>query len=461
MTRQTLKRIWMGGLMGAFLTLTLHAQGMEDAKQAVANMRVGWNMGNSLDSNSGDVANMWIEKWTSRTPSDYEKAWGQAPATRELIRAFKEAGFNAVRIPVTWYPHYGTLNNNGLTWDKTKWTGYTINAAWMNRVKQVVDYVMDEGMYCILNVHHDTGTATTSWITASMESHDAYQERYTRLWTAIANAFKDYGDHLLFEGYNEMTDKHNSWCFASFGAPGNYNAADAKDAYNAVNAYAQDFVRTVRATGSKNAERNLIVNTYAACSGAGSWNSHLQDPLKQMALPEDDAKGHLIFQVHSYWNTNDWGSTQKSDIDKMFTNLNTYLANKHDAPVIIGEWGSDASNFDYSNATQRNKLLSFATYFTSKAKDKGIICFYWMGLCDGSDRTKGIWTQPELRDAIIKGYYGEGGYDNSISDIIFSEHTNQSAYTLTGQRISPALTGKVGKGLNGIIIKNGKKFISK
>lgn len=446
-----IRKRWVGYLLGFLLTPGVQAQNMEEAKMAVANMRVGWNIGNSMDSNSGDVTNMWIEQWTSRTPTDYEKAWGQAPATRALLHAFKEAGFNAVRIPVTWYPHYGTLNNNGLKWDMTKWTGYTVNAAWMRRVKQVVDYAMEEGMYCILNVHHDTGNASTAWIIANMESHDQYQERYTRLWTAIAKEFKDYDDHLLFEGYNEMTDKHHSWCFASFGAPGNYNAADAKDAYNAVNAYAQDFVTAVRATGGKNAERNLIVNTYAACCGAGTWNTHLQDPLKQMVLPADVTEGHLIFQVHSYWNTNNWGSSQKTDIDKMLTNLNTYLIKKHDTPVIIGEWGSDAEGLDYNDATQRQKLLDFATYFTSRAKAKGITCFYWMGLSDGADRANGTWTQPELRDAIIKGYYGNEGYVDAMVGLTEKQKDNQVLFNLTGQRIASHHKG--------IAVKNGRKII--
>lgn len=434
-------------------------QTMEDAKAAVKNMRVGWNVGNSLDSNSGDVKNMWIEKWTSRTPKDYETAWGQAQTTRELIHLFKEAGFNAIRVPVTWYPHYGTLNNNGLEWDMTKWKGYTVNSAWMKRVKQVVDDILAEGMYCILNVHHDTGTASTAWVVASMESHEQYQERFVKLWTAIANQFKDYGDHLLFEGYNEMTDKHKSWCFASFGAPGNYNAADAKDAYSAVNAYAQDFVAAVRSTGGRNLERNLIVNTYAACAGAGTWNTHLQDPLKQMLLPQDSVTGHILFQVHSYWNTNNWGSSMKTEVNAMLNNLNTYLIKKHGVPVVIGEWGSDSENLDYSNEGQRKKLLEFATYFIQRAKLKDIACFYWMGLSDGQDRAKAVWTQPELRDAIIKGFYGEEGYVDGISKVSVGDSgrmgdENDALYNLNGQRISEMPR-------RGIYVHGGKKVVKR
>lgn len=77
----------------------------ESAWEAVEHMRLGWNLGNTLDSNSGDTLNMWIEHWTDRMPAAYEKAWGQTVVKPELFRLFKEAGFNAIRVPVTWYPH--------------------------------------------------------------------------------------------------------------------------------------------------------------------------------------------------------------------------------------------------------------------------------------------------------------------------------------------------------------------
>ena len=90
-------------MIGAsILCLSANAQSFETATEAVKNMKVGWNLGNTLDSNSGDVNNMWIEAWTGRTPSDYEKAWGQPVTKPELIKMFKDAGFNAIRIPVTW-----------------------------------------------------------------------------------------------------------------------------------------------------------------------------------------------------------------------------------------------------------------------------------------------------------------------------------------------------------------------
>lgn len=428
-------------LMGA-KPANAQQNGMENAKTAVANMRVGWNLGNTLDSHSASTDNMWIEHWGNGTPAAYETAWGQVPATRELIHMFKEAGFNAIRVPVTWYPHYGTLSRDGLVWNKSQWYGYDVDRVWMNRVKEVVNYVIDEGMYCILNVHHDTGTANTSWVCANMASHNQYQERFKMLWTTLANEFKNYDQHLLFEGYNEMIDKYGSWCYASMSAPGNYNYNDAMDAYNAVNAFAQDFVTTVRATGGNNAQRNLIVNTYAACSGAGNWNEHLTEPLTYMKKPNDSAQNHLIFQIHSYWDTDNWQWYMQTEIDDMFNKLKQNFIDRYDAPVIVGEWGSSIEDLDYQNQSQRQKLLDFAKYFMTKAKSGGFTCFYWMGLSNSQDRTNCVWSEPQLKDVIIKAYYGEGGYvpqptDDDIRAKFTEENVRQLCDHILGRCQAP------------------------
>ena len=129
-----------------------------------------------------------------------------------------------------------------------------------------------------------------AWLIADDGVYKKERSRFEALWTQIAEEFRDYDEHLLFEGYNEMLDTQRSWCFASFAANGGYNASIAKSAYSGINSYAQSFVDAVRATGGNNAQRNLIVNTYGSCSGSGTWSSHLQDPLKQMKLPEDAAR---------------------------------------------------------------------------------------------------------------------------------------------------------------------------
>lgn len=383
------------------------SDGYETSWSAVVNMRLGWNLGNTLESNSGDTSNMWIEKWSDRSPTAYETAWGQPVTTLELIHMLKEAGFNAIRVPVTWYPHYGNVLVNDLTWDQSTWTGYDINSNWMSRVKEVVEYVLSEGMYCILNVHHDTGASTTAWLVADETTYQATKYRFETLWSQIATEFKDYGDRLLFEGYNEMLDSYDSWCFSSFGTSSGYDSSVASSAYSAINKYAQSFVDVVRSTGGNNKNRNLIVCTYGACCGEGSWNSHLTDPLTNMALPNDALSDHIIFEVHSYPDISNL-SYVKESINTMMTRLKNHLVNQG-APVIFGEWGPSDSNEDaYHN--YHDNLLSFAQYFVEQAKASGIGTFYWMGLTDGSDRSVPQWSQADLKDAIVKGYYGEGGY---------------------------------------------------
>ena len=364
----------------AVLLLTaLCGQGQttELATETVRNMKVGWNLGNTLDACNG-------KRVTDVTVS--ETMWGQPVTRPELMQMMQEAGFGAIRVPVTWYPHIDDHNR--------------VDAQWMQRVHEVVDYVLQTGMYCILNVHHDTG-AGDNWLHANMSIYDEQKSHFEQLWQQIAEEFKDYGERLLFESYNEMLDKYDSWCFATFARPNGYNATDATDAYNAINSYAQSFVNTVRATGGNNSQRNLVVNTYGACCGEGNWNAHLQDPLKQMKLPTDTSEGHLIFQVHCYPNIENL-TTTKNSVSQMFKYLNTYLAAKG-APVIIGEWGSSSGD-DYMN--RHDNLVKFIDYFVQQAKANNFATFYWMGISDGSTRTLPAFSQPDLARAILQAYYG-------------------------------------------------------
>ena len=367
----------------------------ESAADAVLHMGAGWNLGNTLDSHSGSLGHMWIEAWSGREPKDYETAWGQPLTTRELIHMFKVTGFGAIRVPVTWYPHMGTITlHDNEKWDPASWVGTEVDAAWMARVKEVVDYVIEEGMYCILNVHHDTGADDTAWLVASDEGFAAAKIRYQSLWQQIATTFRDYGDKLLFESYNEMLDPLDSWCFASFASPARYDAGIAASAYRGINQYARLFVETVRATGGNNAMRNLVINTYGACSGDGTWNSHLKEPLAQLQIPE--TPGHLAVEVHSYWEAVKF-EEQKTDIDRLFTNISTHLQKRLGVPVIIGEWGGGTSEDSEAN-------VRFTNYFSTKAKASGVAAFYWMGLSDGKDRSLPRWTMPRTKDAILQPY---------------------------------------------------------
>ena len=439
------------------MCFSTQAADFETANEAVKNMCVGWNLGNTLDSNSGDINNMWIEYWSNRTPSDYETSWGQVITKPELIKMMKDAGFNAIRVPVTWYPHMeATFNSvklisstNTLTpWDRANDPiGTKIQESWMQRVHEVVDYVISQGMYCILNIHHDTGSANTAWLIASESDYAKQKDCFEAIWQQIAEEFEDYDEHLLFEGYNEMLDPYGSWNFASMATNSQYDAAVATSAYNAINSYAQSFVDVVRATGGNNSQRNLIVSTYSAASGVGTWNPHLQDPLKYMNLPSDEVEKHIIFEVHSYLDIKDLNNA-KNEVNQMISSLKSYLVTKG-APVIIGEWGTSINN---GYALYRQNMLSFARYFVEQTKANNIGTFYWMGLSDGASRSVPEFNQMDLKDAIIKGYYGEEGY-TGIKPTTYVRPDDENIYDLSGNRMI--------KPNKGIYIKNGKKHIAR
>ncbi len=332
----------------------------EPANEAVYNMHVGWNLGNTLDVH-GD----WL---TGKPITDFETGWGQSLTTRAMIHRFKTTGFNAIRVPVTWNQHM----------DKDD----IVDGMWMRRVQEVVDYVIDEGMYCILNIHHDTGAADDVWIRASLPVYTQTKTRYKKLWNQIAIRFKKYDQHLIFEGYNEILDTLNSW-----------NRPQNPNAYKAVNAYAQDFVHVVRRTGGNNLYRNLIVNTYAS--------GHIDDVLDGFVLPTDTVANHLLVEVHDYspYNfalnedspVNTFDEKGAEEIAYTMSALNERFCSKG-IPVIIGEF----SAVDKNNTAERVK---HATCVLKEASKYGIVCFKWMGLLD---RRTLSWSEPEIKDAIIK-----------------------------------------------------------
>ena len=379
------------------LTLTALAQTdtFESAQQAVSNMQIGWNLGNTLDSHSSEVTGV----------TETETLRGQPVTQPELMEMMKMAGFNAIRVPVTWYPH---MDDDG-----------TVDPAWMARVREVVDYVINEGMYCIIDVHHDTGKTDSNypgkgWLRADMDNYNQNKVRFEYLWQQIATEFRDYGERLIFEGYNELLDNYNSYNFASFKHENRYDATVATNAYNAVNSYARSFVEAVRATGGNNLQRNLVVNTYAGCTGYGSWSEYLVEPLQKMEKPEDS--NHIIFGIHAYPNIIDTSLTENNGeiplylirayLNAMFEIINTYLVSQG-APVIIGELGTanvDASPNDYD--AHRERLFRFVEELLTRAKTNNIAAFYWMGLSHKDYRSMPAFNQADLAETMLKAWYG-------------------------------------------------------
>lgn len=350
------------GQQGAVITAAADAAEFETAEEAASNMLIGWNLGNTLDSNGS-----WIS--SSATATQYETAWGNPVTTQDMINSVKAQGFNAIRIPVTYAQH---IDANG-----------NIDEEWLDRVQEVVDYCMEAGLYCIINVHHDTGAGDYAWIEANTSVYSSTVTKYKNLWTQIATRFQDYDEKLLFEGYNEMLDSSDTW-----------NNPLSSSGYTAVNSYAQAFVDAVRATGGNNATRNLVVNTYAAANNQAALNN--------LTIPTDTVENHIIMEVHVYdpwgftspnatWTTmsDTWDSTFEAEVDAIMARL-AAAASAKGVPVIIGEFG--AENKD--NDEERGK---YAAYFVSAAQQYNITCFWWdNGVLSGDGETYGIFDRSTL-----------------------------------------------------------------
>lgn len=364
----------------------------ESAHDAVHNMGIGWNIGNTLESCSHGQDSL-IERTTDRSVMAYETAWGEPQVTRELIHLFSETGFKSIRVPVTWYPHLDAEDK--------------IDEAWMQRVEEVVNYVLDEGMYCILNVHHDAGDKNTCWLVADPERFDEMNRRFMALWEQIANRFNKYGERLVFEGWGEMLDKYGAW-----------NCPKDTTAFDALDRFAHSFVQTVRATGGNNAQRNLMINTYSA--SVGGYYMHdgqlgeSDAALQRFHLPEDSVEGHLIASVHSYipwnWDQNHalFTDSCEKEIKKTFQKFDKYILDRG-IPLVIGEYGAlfcDGTYPQEGDITTQDKEqgAKYARLMVEEAIRRDIALLYFMGLIDKEDRTRLEWSRPETVTAITEAF---------------------------------------------------------
>lgn len=302
----------------------------EDAFTAVHNMKTGWNLGNTLDSTSydwkkegiGEIG--WILQWGEKdasgkvTTKAFETAWGMPVTKREMIHYVKECGFNSVRIPCTWAEHIDENNQ--------------VDPDWMTRVHEVVDYVIDEGMYCILNTHHD------GWVCATENMYNKYSTRFESLWTQIATEFADYDERLVFASMNEVTDENDSW-------------SPSMSVFTYINKWNQLFIDTVRATGGNNAKRNLVISP-RGCSGSDRDMQILHEVT-------DTIENHLIIEVHNYtpqgfcfndatWTTMTavWNPRQHESELRQDFEMYARWQQKNNRPVIIGEYAAFPKKYE-------------------------------------------------------------------------------------------------------------------
>jgi aryl-phospho-beta-D-glucosidase BglC (GH1 family) len=328
-------------------------------------MSPAWNLGNSLDA----------------VPA--ETSWGNPLVNQRLIDAVKAAGFRTLRLPVNWN-QYADADGN-------------ISPAWMARVSEVVGYARKAGLYVVLNTHHED-----SWLIPTYAHQASANARLAKLWTQIANHFKDYDDYLLFAGTNEVM------------VPGDYGPPTAE--YQSVqNGFNQVFVNAVRATGGNNARRHLVVQ---------GFNTNIDSTCKGFIKPADPATDRLFLEVHFYdpynFAINDkskvwqWGANatdpaatepwaNEANVDAQFQKIKSRFVDAG-TPVLLGEYAAMLKSEHDPAGIYRTR---WAKYVTKSAYQHGIVPAWWdpgYGSNHASglfDRSNGAQYFPELVKAIV------------------------------------------------------------
>jgi endoglucanase len=321
------------------------ASGMgSTAVELAAKMKLGWNIGNTLEATGG------------------ETAWGNPKVTKELISFVKANGFNAIRIPCSW-----NQNANATTAE--------INATWLARVKEVVQYCVDNDMYVIVNIHWDGGWLENNVTDAKKVANNAKQKAF---WEQIATQLRDFDEHLLFASANEPN-------------------VDNATQMSVLTSYHQTFVDAVRSTGGKNAYRTLIVQ---------GPSTDIEKTNKLMtALPTDKVANRMMAEVHFYpyqftlmtedatwgkmfyyWGEGNHSTTdttrnptwgEEADVDKFFLSMKTQFVNKG-IPVILGEFGAIRRDLTGDAlALHLKSRAAFLKYVVKQSKANGLIPFYW------------------------------------------------------------------------------------
>lgn len=339
---------------------------MSTAVEIAAQINLGWNIGNSLEAIGG------------------ETAWGNPVVTKDLIDLVKQNGFNAIRIPCSW--------NQNLANSETA----EIKEEWLNRVKEVVQYCVDNDMYTILNIHWDGGWLENNCTTDKQEENNAKQKAF---WEQIATYLRDFDEHLLFASANE---------------PNVDNATEM----SVLNSYHQTFIDAVRSTGGKNAYRTLVVQgpktnieatkelmtTLPTDSATDRMmvEVHYYDPWQFAGLTTDETWGNAFYYWGAdYHSTTDttrnatWG--EEDSLETEFKVMKTQFVDKG-IPVVLGEFGAIRRTTLTGSDLELhlNSRAYYIKYVTERAIANGMIPFYWdegslenhgFGIFDRSDNT--------------------------------------------------------------------------
>ena len=366
---------------GILMSANVKAQ-LPNAQYIAGKMGVGWNLGNTLEAICG------------------ENAWGAGRTSQQLIDSVKAAGFNTVRLPVSWFCHSDTAAS-------------VIDKNWIARVKEVVDYCIKDDMYVILNMHWDKG-----WLEnrVNKANQDIVNKRQHLYWTQIANYFNDYDEHLLFAGANEP------------------NAHDSTT-MSVLLTYHQTFIDAVRATGGNNSSRTLIVqgpstdidNTYKLMNTMPLDNIvqrlmveiHYYTPFQFCLLDKDADWGKMFY----YWGKGNHSSTdtdrnatwgEESDVDKNFGKMKALFIDKG-IPVIVGEFGAGKRKLSppSDQALNNASVEYYYKYIVKSAVGNGLIPVCWDVPMWLFNRNTGAILDQGIIDAIMQGARnGSAGSDN-------------------------------------------------
>lgn len=369
-----------------------------EAFQFVRDMKIGFSLGNTFDA--------FIDGTSLKDDMDTETAWQSNVTSEQNIKDYHAAGFETIRIPVSWHNHFSDDD-------------YTINEKWMARVHEVVDWAINDGMYVIINIHHDNHEAANGFYpdTAHLDQSKHYIER---IWSQLSEEFKDYDDKLIFESMNEprLVDTEYEWWLKN-------SADECKDAVECINALNQLFVDTVRASGGNNATRYLMCPGYDA-SADGALNSGFvlpSDPTNQAessGTPEDKVSDRLLVSVHAYTpydfaldinGTSHFDAAKKNctaDIDTFMDKLyKKFIA--QGVPVVIGEFGALAKK-NVKKEDNVQERVDYSAYYIAAARARGITCLWWDNNAFSGNgenfglyyRTGGYFIYQDIVDALMK-----------------------------------------------------------
>lgn len=381
--------------------------------QIVEAMGAGWNLGNQLEAANNGTPN--------------ETNWGNPTISENLIKAVKNAGFQSIRVPVSYLSKIGSDSN------------YTIDSSWLNRVQQVVDMCIKYDLYVIINMHGDGyNSIDGGWLLCNGSDQTTIRKKYAACWKQIANKFKDYDQHLIFESMNEEFD-------GTYGTPNTTY-------YSNINTLNQIFVDTVRQTGGNNAKRWLMVP---------GWNTNIEYTAGNygFVVPSDNYRSseisssekRIMISVHFYdpWDFcgvesssyTQWGSkaTNSSKVpsycDESYLNYAFWLLSdkftSKGYPVVIGEYGAiDKSAYDSQNTACR---AEFASKVCKYADQYGCVPVWWDNGVNGTygfglfNRYNYQVTQQSIIDAIM-GVYGNNSDGIDTSKTYMLKNVNSGLY---------------------------------